>query len=32
MIVLNLSGIDTIDIAQQRQIRVQKLKEEVFSQ
>ena len=32
MIVLNLSGIDTIDIAQQRQIQVQKLKEEVFSQ
>ena len=30
MIVLNLSGIDTNDIAQQRQIRVQKLKEEVF--
>ena len=30
MIVLNLSGIDTIDIAQQRQIRVQKLKKEVF--
>ena len=30
MIVLNLSGIDTIDIAQQRQIRVQKLKEEIF--
>ena len=30
MIVLNLSGIDTIDIAQKRQIRVQKLKEEVF--
>ena len=32
MIVLDLSGIDTIDIAQQRQIQVQKLKEEVFSQ
>ena len=32
MIVLNLSGIDTIDIAQQRQIQVQKVKEEVFSQ
>ena len=32
MIVLNLSGIDTIDIAQQRQIQVQKLKEEAFSQ
>ena len=30
MIVLNLSGIGTIDIAQQRQIRVQKLKEEIF--